>query len=86
MHSDRSSHPVSDETPKVRQPLFGSGTTFFLVALAVILAIVFFYMTKDAREDRRADAVTEAAASVDNATARVGSAAQNVARDLRQGQ
>ncbi|MFC3442005.1 hypothetical protein ACFOKF_12580 [Sphingobium rhizovicinum] len=61
----------------------GSGVVFALVALALILAIGFFYLTNDRREDRQADAVTEAAGSVDDAARVVGDAAKNAADALR---
>jgi len=86
MPADPSGHSGGDGPSGQRRSLFGSGTTFLLVAIALILAIAFFYLTKDKRDDRRADAVTQAAESVDNATASIGSAAQNAASDLRQGQ
>ena len=61
----------------------GSGVVFALVALALILAIGFFYLTNDRREDRAADAVTKAAGSVDDAARVVGDAAKNAADTLR---
>jgi len=53
------------------------------VALALILAIGFFYLTNESREDRRADAITQAADSVDNGARIVGEAARNAADKLR---
>ncbi|WP_298401279.1 hypothetical protein [Sphingobium sp.] len=61
----------------------GSGVVFALVVLALILAIGFFYLTSDRREDRQADAVTEAAGSVDDAARVIGDAAKNAADTLR---
>lgn len=58
------------------------GIVFALVAIALILAIGFFYLTNERREDRRADAVTKAAGSVDDAARIVGDAAKDAARDL----
>ena len=86
MDKDRSDHRASGRKPEAKLSVFGSGTTFFLIALAVILAVIFFYLTKDGRQDRRADTVTGAAAWVDNAAGHVERAAQNVARDLPQDQ
>lgn len=60
----------------------GSLIIFLLVAIALILAIGFFYMTKE-RDDRRADTLTEAAGSVDSAAHMVGDAAKNAADTLR---
>jgi len=62
-----------------------SGVVFALVALALILAIGFFYMTNERRGDRQADKVTEAAGSVDDAARVVGDAAKNAADTLRNG-
>jgi methyl-accepting chemotaxis protein len=56
---------------------------FAVVALALLLAIAFFYLTNDHRADRQADKVTQAASSVDDATRVVGEAARNAADRLR---
>jgi hypothetical protein len=64
------------------QPAKG-GVVFALVALALLIAIAFFYLTGKGRRDRRADAVTHAAASVDRAASAMGDAAGNAAEDLR---
>ncbi|MBV2146912.1 hypothetical protein KRZ98_01215 [Sphingobium sp. AS12] len=61
----------------------GSGVVFALVALALILAIGFFYLTNDRRDDRQAEAVTGAAQSVDDAAKMVGDAAKDAADKLR---
>ncbi|APL93696.1 hypothetical protein EWH08_02915 [Sphingobium indicum] len=60
----------------------GSLIIFLLVAMALLLAIGFFYMTKD-RDDRRADALTQAAGSLDSAAHVVGNAARSAADTLR---
>lgn len=62
----------------------GSGVVFALVTVALILAIIFFYLTRDAREDRRSDAVTKAAGALDEAARRVGDAASETADRLRE--
>ena len=62
------------------EPSRGSGVVFALVALALILAIGFFYLTNDRRDDRQAEAVT-----VDDAAKLVGDAAKNAADKLRDG-
>ena len=72
-----STDPPQDQTR-------GSGGVFALVALALLLAIGFFYLTNERRGDKRADAVTQAAGSVDNAARMVGDAAQKAADKLRQ--
>ncbi|WP_420143735.1 hypothetical protein [Sphingobium sp.] len=61
----------------------GGGVVFGLVALALVLAIGFFYLTNDRRDDMRADKVTQAAGAVDDAARVVGDAAQNAADALR---
>jgi hypothetical protein len=65
------------------EPSRGSGVIFVVVALALILAIGFFYLTNDRRDDRQADAITGAAGSVDNAARVIGDAAKNAADNLR---
>ena len=63
--------------------LRGSGVIFALVAIALILAIGFFYLTKE-REDRQDRVVTEAVESADSAARVVENAAQEAADKLRQ--
>ncbi|NWK98859.1 hypothetical protein DM806_24980 [Sphingobium lactosutens] len=72
--------PEGDDQPMRSR---GSSVVFALVALALILAIAFFYLTNERREDRRADKLTEAAGAVDDAAAVVGDAAKNAADALR---
>ena len=80
--------PFRQDDPPVHAPMaersHGSGLVFTLVALALVLAIGFFYVTNESRDDRRADAVTQAADSVDRAASRAGDAARNAADSLRQ--
>ena len=59
----------------------GSGLIFFLIAIALSLAIGFFYLTKD-RENEQGRNVTEAAESTDIAVRLVGDAADNAASQL----
>lgn len=56
---------------------------FGLIAIALILAIGFFYLTNDRRGNRQADAVTGAAKSVDDAARVMEEAARNAADRLR---
>lgn len=87
MHTQHTGNGHGDHEPgRTRRTsvLPGSGMTFFLIVLALLLAIAFFYITKESRSDRRADAVTEAAETVDNATSSVARAAEKAAGKLRQ--
>ena len=59
----------------------GSTVIFAIVAIALILAIGFFYLTKE-RESRVGDTLIEAADSPDSAAHVVGDAAQNEAERL----
>ncbi|WP_300116210.1 hypothetical protein [Sphingobium sp.] len=71
------------ETPEPPgPPRPNSGVVLGLVALALVLAVGFFYLTNDDRRDRRAEAVTQAAASADEAVQAMGDAARNAADDL----
>ncbi|WP_062731243.1 hypothetical protein [Sphingobium abikonense] len=63
-------------------PRSKSGVVLGVVALALVLAVGFFYLTNDDRRDRRADAVTQAAASADEAVQAMGDATRNAANDL----
>lgn len=72
--------PVSREGPDM-QTTRGSGLIFVLIAMALILAISFFYLTKDRNSDQ-GRAVTEAADTADSAARLVGDAAQNAADRL----
>ncbi|QPI74328.1 hypothetical protein IZV00_07040 [Sphingobium sp. Cam5-1] len=59
----------------------GSTVIFAIVAIALILAIGFFYLTKE-RENRVGDTLIEAADSPDSAAHVIGDAAQNEAARL----
>jgi uncharacterized protein (UPF0333 family) len=72
--------PGGDEKPMRSR---GGSVVFALVALALILAIAFFYLTNERRQDRQADKLTQAAGAVDNAAAVVGDAAEKAADQLR---
>lgn len=80
MDEGRRSEP--DEPASLLERSRGSLIIFLLVAIALILAIGFFYLTKD-RDDRRADTVTQAVGSIDSAAHVVGDAARNAAETLR---
>lgn len=56
----------------------GTGLIFVLIALALILAIGFFYMTKD-REPGQGTVITEVTEPADSAVRVVGDAAENAA-------
>lgn len=60
----------------------GSGVIFILVAIALILAISFFYLTKD-RDDEQSRVMTETAQTADSAADVVSDAAQQAANRLR---
>lgn len=60
----------------------GSGVIFTLVAIALILAIGFFYLTKE-REDKESRVITDAAESADSAARVIENAAQDAAHSLR---
>lgn len=79
---DNDRPPASPHVSVVRRSQ-GSGVVFALVALALILAIGFFYMTNERRGDAEADKVTQAAGAVDDAAKVVGEAARNAADTLR---
>ncbi len=74
------SPPSAVPSPPVTR---GTGIIGLLIALALILAIGFFYMTNDHRRDRQADAVTDAATAMDDAARIVSTAAKNAADSLR---
>lgn len=78
--SNRATRPSTDPPQDDSR---GSGVIFALVAIALILAIGFFYLTNERRGDKRADAVTGAAQSVDDAARVMEEAARNAADRLR---
>ena len=84
---DRNGGPPQDQDRphSMRQAgrLRGTGVIFALVAIALILAITFFYLTKE-REEKESRVITEAAESADSAARVVGNAAQDAANRLRQ--
>lgn len=59
------------------------GLVFTLIAVALLLAISFFYLTNQQRDDRVADDVTQAASSADNAVISISDAAKNAADAMR---
>lgn len=75
---DREQRDPMIETQRSR----GSTVIFAIVAIALILAIGFFYLTKE-RENRVGDTLIEAADSPDSAAHVVGDAAQNEAASNR---
>lgn len=82
----RGDPPQDQERPEDMIPaerLRGSGVIFALVAIALILAIGFFYLTKE-REDKQDRVATEAVESADSAARVVENAAQDAADSLRQ--
>lgn len=82
-NGDPPQDPDRSEEMMQAQGSRGSGVIFALVAIALILAITFFYFTKE-REDKESRVVTEAAESADSAARVVGNAAQDAADRLRQ--
>ncbi|MEC3911712.1 hypothetical protein U5A82_14925 [Sphingobium sp. CR2-8] len=83
--ADRPTGPRDGRPPHisvVRRP-HGNGVVFALVALALVLAIAFFYLTNERRGDRQAYKVTQAAGSIDDAARVVSDAAQNAADKFR---
>ncbi len=60
----------------------GSGVIFALVAIALILAIGFFYITKE-REDQESRVITEAAESADSAGRVIENIGQHAGISLR---
>jgi len=70
-----------DEMTEIKRSR-GSGVLFALVAIALILAITFFYLTKE-RESGQEKVITEAAESADSAARVVGNAAQDAANRFR---
>ncbi|GLV25013.1 hypothetical protein [Sphingobium sp. Cam5-1] len=74
---DREQRDQMIETQRSR----GSTVIFAIVAIALILAIGFFYLTKE-RENRVGDTLIEAADSPDSAAHVIGDAAQNEAARL----
>ena len=74
---DRERRDQMIETQRSR----GSTVIFAIVAIALILAIGFFYLTKE-RENRVGDTLIEAADSPDSAAHVIGDAAQNEAARL----
>ena len=72
----------SDDMNEIEQSR-GTGLIFVLVALALILAIGFFYMTKDHEPDQ-GRVLTEAAESADSAARVVSDAAHKAANRFDQ--
>lgn len=78
----RHSSPSMDDRPLNCQRRRG-GMVFVIIALALLLAIGFFFLTNQRREDAQSRAITNAAETVDDAARSVGDAAQRAMDKLR---
>lgn len=76
------SSPPVDDRPLNCQRRRG-GMTFVIVALALVLAIGFFFMVDQRNDDVRGRAITDAAETVDNAARTIGDAGQRAMNKLR---
>jgi len=77
---------VVDDRPLCEQSrLRGSGLIIAIIGIAVILAVAFFYISAERREDARANAAIGAAEAVDSAALNVGDATQKAAEKLQSG-
>lgn len=74
--------PVYDDRPLCRQRS-RSGIIFVIIALALLLAIGFFFLVERHRDDARGAAATQAAEAIDNAARSVGDAASRTFDRLR---
>lgn len=61
----------------------GSGVILAIIALALAVAVGFFYFASESRENAESDAVIGAAESVGDAARSVGDAAQDAADKLK---
>ena len=77
-HRPSAEPPDSEDDLNDMEASRGTGLIFVLVALALILAIAFFYITKDRQSDQ-GRVLTEAAESADSAARVVSNAAHNAA-------
>ena len=77
--------PGDDGRPGAFEP-GRSAMTFLIVALALVLAIGYFFLTSERRADRGSDAVTQMADDVDNGARAVGDAAAGSLDRLRKGE
>ena len=62
-----------------------SAVIFLIVALALLLAIGFFYLTKDSADRNGADTVLDSIESADNVAISVGDAARDTIDNFRPG-
>ncbi|QUT04694.1 hypothetical protein KFK14_16845 [Sphingobium phenoxybenzoativorans] len=66
--------------------LHGNGVIIAIVAIALILAIGFFYVASERRDDARSNAAIGAAEAVDQAARNVGDATKKAAEKLQSGE
>lgn len=78
----RFSSPPVDDRPLNCQRRRG-GMTFVIVALALMLAIGFFFMVDQRNDEGQGQAITDAAETVDNAARTIGDAGQRAMDRLR---
>jgi uncharacterized protein HemX len=77
--------PLEPVPAEERAPLDqggGRAITWFLIVMALVLSVSFFYFTRHTHADHAADSLAEAAASADSAAIAVGDAARNAAGAL----
>ena len=79
--SRHSSTPVDDRPLNCHRRR--GGMVFVIVAMALLLAIGFFFLTNQRREDAQSRAITDAAETVDNGIRSIGDAAQSAMEKLR---
>lgn len=61
----------------------GNGVVMGIIAIALVLAIGFFLLVSDKRQDAQTQAAIDAAQSVDRAAQKMGDAAAEAARKMR---
>lgn len=66
--------------------LRGNGIIIAIVAIAMILAVAFFYVASERKDEARTNAAISAAEAVDRAAKNVGDATKNAAEKLRSGE
>ena len=62
----------------------GMGVIFAIILVALVAVVAVFMITRNNREDAKADAVTSAAQSVGKAADKVGDAASQAAKKMEQ--
>lgn len=83
-HTERRASDAPTHTTTIIEKRSGSGTVILsIIGLALLLAIGYFLLVNDSREDAKSEAVIGAAQSIDDAATSIGDTAKTAGEKLK---